>query len=118
MFGQLRDEEGLSLFEELKPGARLRGLSPAGVAEIVQVSHFGADALNLMFRADGRIGERLVYRGDEAGFESGSISGRLDDCVGREAAQAALSDKVRSAPSRLTAAGPLRPPSRPSRRDK
>ena len=59
----------MSRFEDLKPGARLRGLAHAGVAEIVQVSRFGADALNLIFRADGRVGERLVYRGEETGFE-------------------------------------------------
>jgi len=59
----------LALFENLRPGARLRGLAPSGVAEIVQVSHFGADALNVVFRADGRVGERLVYRGEESAFE-------------------------------------------------
>lgn len=56
------------LFEEIKPGARIQGLDPAGVAEIVQVARFGADALNLVFRVNGRVGERLVYRGDETGF--------------------------------------------------
>ena len=59
----------MSLFEDLKPGARLRGLAPGGVAEVVSVSRFGADALNLIFRADGKVGERLVYRGEEVGFE-------------------------------------------------
>ena len=56
-------------FDDIKPGARLRGLDPAGVAEVVQVARFGADALNLVFRANGRVGERLVYRGEEAAFE-------------------------------------------------
>lgn len=56
-------------FDELKPGARLKGLEANGIAEIVQVSRFGQDALNLIFRVDGRVGERLVYRGDETGFE-------------------------------------------------
>lgn len=56
-------------FEDIKAGARLRGLDAAGVAEIVQVAHFGADALNLVFRANGRVGERLVYRGEEAALE-------------------------------------------------
>jgi hypothetical protein len=56
-------------FEQIKPGARLRGLDPGGVAEIVQVAHFGPDALNLVFRVNGRVGERLVYRGEESGFE-------------------------------------------------
>jgi hypothetical protein len=42
---------------------------PRGVAEVVQVSRFGADALNLVFRVNGRVGERLVYRGEETAFE-------------------------------------------------
>ncbi|HVX78082.1 MAG TPA: DEAD/DEAH box helicase, partial [Bradyrhizobium sp.] len=53
-------------FDDIKPGARLRGLDASGIAEIVQVARFGADALNLVFRANGRVGERLLYRGDEA----------------------------------------------------
>ncbi len=56
-------------FENIKPGARLRGLDPAGIAEVVSVSRFGTDALNVVFRVNGRIGERLVYRGEESGFE-------------------------------------------------
>jgi len=56
-------------FEDIKPGARLRGLDPAGIAEVVQVAQFGPDALNLVFRVDGRVAERLVYRGEESGFE-------------------------------------------------
>ncbi|SEP49911.1 protein of unknown function [Rhodospirillales bacterium URHD0017] len=56
-------------FEDIKPGARLRGLDPAGVAEVVQVTKFGSDALNLVFRVDGRVGARLVYRGEESRFE-------------------------------------------------
>src|SRR6202022_382350 len=56
-------------FEDIKPGARLRGLDPAGIAEVVQVARFGADALNLVFKVDGRVGERLVYRGEETSFE-------------------------------------------------
>jgi hypothetical protein len=57
------------MFDDLKAGARLRGLEPAGVAEIVQVAHFGSDALNLVFRVNGRVGEWLVYRGEETTFE-------------------------------------------------
>jgi superfamily II DNA or RNA helicase len=61
--------ETMPAFEELKPGSRLRGLDPAGIAEVVQVARFGPDALNLVFRVNGRVGERLVYRGEESGFE-------------------------------------------------
>jgi hypothetical protein len=56
-------------FEDIKPGSRLRGLDPSGVAEVVQVSRFGPVALNLVFRANGRVGERLVYRGEESAFQ-------------------------------------------------
>jgi sporulation-control protein spo0M len=42
-------------FDDIKPGARLRGLDPSGVAEVVQIARFGADALNLVFRVDGRV---------------------------------------------------------------
>jgi hypothetical protein len=56
-------------FEDIAPGSRLKGLDPAALAEIVQVSKFGPDAINLVFRANGKVGERLVYRGEEQAFE-------------------------------------------------
>ena len=56
-------------FDDIKPGTRLRGLDSGGIAEIVQVARFGVDALNLVFRANGRVAERLVYRGEESAFE-------------------------------------------------
>ena len=59
----------MNLFDNLKPGAHLRGLEPGCVAEIVQVARFGANALNLIYRVNGRVGERLVYRGEETAFE-------------------------------------------------
>src|ERR1700676_1649873 len=56
-------------FDEIRLGSRPRGLDVAGIAEVVQVSRFGADALNLVFRVNGKVAERLVYRGEEATFE-------------------------------------------------
>jgi SNF2 family DNA or RNA helicase len=56
-------------FEDIKPGSRLRGLAGTGVAEVVQVARFGADAVNLVFRANGQVGERLLYRGEETSLE-------------------------------------------------
>ncbi|MBI5313192.1 MAG: DUF3883 domain-containing protein [Methylocystis sp.] len=58
----------MTQFDEIKPGARIKGLDPSGTAEVVSVSRFGADTLNLVFRAGGKVSERLVYRGEEAGF--------------------------------------------------
>ena len=59
----------MAAFEEIKPGARIRGLDPSGLAEVVQVARFGPDAINLVFRANGKVAERLVYRGEETAFE-------------------------------------------------
>jgi hypothetical protein len=54
-------------FEDIKPGSRVRGLDPAGIAEVVQIARFGPDALNLVFRVDGRVGEHL-RAGDPVGW--------------------------------------------------
>ena len=59
----------MSTFEDIKPGSRIKGLDITGIAEVVSVSRFGADALNLVFRIGGKVAERLVYRGEETGFE-------------------------------------------------
>lgn len=56
-------------FDDIKAGARVKGLDAAGIAEVVSVSRFGPDALNLVFRVNGCVGERLVYRGEESAFE-------------------------------------------------
>jgi superfamily II DNA or RNA helicase len=56
-------------FEDIRPGARVRGLDAAGTSEVVHVSKFGADALNIVFRTAGRVGERLLFRGEEVGLE-------------------------------------------------
>lgn len=63
----------MNTFEQIKPGARLRGLVPSGIAEVVSVSKFGSDAINLVFRVDGKVAERLVYRGEETSFEFVSV---------------------------------------------
>jgi hypothetical protein len=60
---------GMVALEDIRPGSRLRGLDPEGVAEVVQIARFGPDALNLVFRVNGRVGERLIYRGEETSFE-------------------------------------------------
>jgi hypothetical protein len=57
----------MATFGDIKAGARLRELDAAGVAEIVQATRFGPDALNFAFRVSGRVGKRLVYRGEEMG---------------------------------------------------
>lgn len=53
-------------FDDLAPGARVSGLLGNGIADIVSIARFGQDALNVVFRADGAVHERLLYRGEEA----------------------------------------------------
>lgn len=59
----------MGLFEDIKPGSRIKGLASSGIAEVVSASRFGPDAINLVFRVDGKVSERLLYRGEEASFE-------------------------------------------------
>lgn len=56
-------------FEDIRVGAHVEGLVANVSSEIVQVQAFGPDALNIAYRADGRLGERLLYRGDEAALQ-------------------------------------------------
>lgn len=55
----------MAMFDEIKSGSRVKGLMGKYVAEIVSVSNFGPDAINLVFRANNAVHERLLYRGDE-----------------------------------------------------
>jgi hypothetical protein len=59
----------MTAFENIKPGSGLRGFDTSGLAEIVQITRFGPDALNVVFRVDGCVDQRLVMRGEEIGFE-------------------------------------------------
>ncbi len=59
----------MGMFEDIKPGARIKGLHATDIAEVVSVSRFGADAINLVFRCGGKVAERLVYRGEETDLE-------------------------------------------------
>nr|GAJ31432.1 RNA polymerase associated protein rapA [Bradyrhizobium sp. DOA9] len=57
------------MFDLIRPGSVVRGLDASGPAEIIQVAKFGPDAINIAFRVNGRVSERLLYRGEDASFE-------------------------------------------------
>lgn len=67
-------------FDDIRPGARISGLHGSSVSEVVSVTKFGSDAINLVFRSEGKVHERLLYRGEEAGlvFDSGGRSYAFD----------------------------------------
>jgi superfamily II DNA or RNA helicase len=55
--------------EDLKPGARVHGLAGPAAAEVVSASWFGDQAIDVVFRAGGRVDQRIVFRTDEDGLE-------------------------------------------------
>lgn len=57
------------MFDNIQPGARVKGLDSSGPAEIISVSAIGTDALNVVYRTGDRVGQRLIYRGEESGLE-------------------------------------------------
>lgn len=60
----------MTTLEELKAGAAVRGLSPEGVARVVQVEWFGDQAVKVTFEdATGAVKNRLVYRNEEPTLE-------------------------------------------------
>ena len=60
----------MAILEDLKAGASIRGLSPEGLATVVQVEWYGNQAVNVTFRdAAGTVKQRLVYRADEPTLE-------------------------------------------------
>ncbi len=54
--------------ETLRPGARVRGLAARDV-EILSVEPYGPDAVNVVFRVEGKLDQRLIVRGEESAFE-------------------------------------------------
>src|SRR3954467_14592336 len=55
--------------EQIRPGGRIRGLDASGIAEVVSASWFGSDTLDVIYRVDGRVGQRLLFRSEENSIE-------------------------------------------------
>jgi superfamily II DNA or RNA helicase len=52
--------------EDIKPGARVAGIVPAGVVELKSVEWVGSQAINVVFRdPNGTVAEATLYREDE-----------------------------------------------------
>ena len=85
-------------FDEIRAGTRLSGLDGPGDAEVIDVTPFGPDALNVVYRIDGRVSEKLVYRGDEAGL-SLAVAGRAFafDADGEQLRLASEAQRIRLA---------------------
>jgi len=56
-------------FEELKPGLAVTGLKQGAVVQVIAVNHTGPTACSVYYKAaDGSLGERQIFRTDEAGL--------------------------------------------------
>ena len=56
--------------EDLTPGASVRGILPDQLVQVVTAEWHGSDVLTLVFRrADGRVGDEILYRHDEPRLE-------------------------------------------------
>ncbi len=63
------ESQGGAQLEDLTPGAQVQGVLPGEPVAVVATTWHGTSALTLTYRTvDGRVGERLVYRTDEAGL--------------------------------------------------
>lgn len=67
--------------EDIKPGARVAGIVPAGVVELKSVEWVGSQAINVVFRdPNGTVAEATLYREDEPRLklESTGLAWSLD----------------------------------------
>jgi len=61
----------MAKLDELREGVKLKGILPNTTVTVERVSRCGADAVTLIYRADdsGHLGDRVLYRSDEAQLE-------------------------------------------------
>ena len=60
----------MAQLENLKAGASVKGLSPAGTAKIIQIEWFGDQAIKITYEdVTGAVKNRLVYRNEEPTLE-------------------------------------------------
>ena len=58
------------MLTDIKPGAKLSGLGPAGIANVVNVELYGEQAVKVIFEdADGKIADRIIFPDDLAGMK-------------------------------------------------
>src|SRR3974377_722252 len=60
----------MTVLEELKPNASVRGILPDCLVTVVQVQWFGSEALELTYKdPTGKVANELLYRHDEPRIE-------------------------------------------------
>ena len=57
--------------DQLKPGTRVNGIVPEETVELLAVERNGPNSVSVAYRrGDGRLGERVLYRSDQAALSA------------------------------------------------
>src|SRR5258707_15310469 len=66
----MRAQLFMARFEEIPPGASIKGILPDLLVTAISAQWFGSEALELTYKdATGRVGNQLLYRHDEPRIE-------------------------------------------------
>ena len=66
--------------EDIKKGSEINGIEPDEIVKIVSVDPLGEAALEIVYKTNqGRLGERMLFRSDEAKLKLATVapSGRI-----------------------------------------
>ncbi len=84
--------------EDLKPGLRIEGLSPAEVLTLIAVQWHGADALELTYKSTaGALGQQVVFRKDEDKLSIARTGSRAFDAAASDFKLVAEAQRIRLA---------------------
>ncbi|MDO5500825.1 MAG: hypothetical protein Q4F67_14215, partial [Propionibacteriaceae bacterium] len=62
--------------EELKPGVRVDGIIPGETVNIVAAQWHGTSAVELTYKTPGALGQKIVFRHDEASLSTSTKGSR------------------------------------------
>ncbi|MCY3939522.1 MAG: helicase-related protein [Gammaproteobacteria bacterium] len=63
--------------EQIVRGSRLTGIQGDGAVEVIATRAYGLDAVEVTWKGPGGLGERILYRGDEASLQEVASGGRF-----------------------------------------
>ena len=63
--------------EEIVPGSRIKGIAGSQFVEIVATKEYGPDVREVSYKQDGHVGQRMLYRSEEATLELAEPSRRF-----------------------------------------
>ncbi|MDR0663567.1 MAG: DEAD/DEAH box helicase, partial [Spirochaetaceae bacterium] len=70
--------------QDIKPGDRLKGITPNEIVQIISIQSYGDDATGLVYRkGDNSLGQQIVYAADrdKISLETGNLLWKFDACA-------------------------------------